>query len=96
MEMPDRRQMVRSRFCGLFWVSRVTGLKVNLIELPRPGISLNHAYIRLAQAVGDLAAGYLKNLRSSVLTSSAWVQHRPCEAPWKRTHSLPVSFGSGG
>jgi hypothetical protein len=55
MEMPDRCQMVRSRFCGPFWVSRVTGLEVNLIELPRPGISLNHAYIRLAQAVGDLA-----------------------------------------
>ena len=35
--MPDRHPMVRSRFCGLFWVSRVTGLKVNLSSLKERG-----------------------------------------------------------
>src|SRR6185437_8734236 len=38
---------------------------------------------------GKPGAPYLRNLSSSALTSSAWVQHRPWPAPSMATYSLP-------
>jgi hypothetical protein len=40
---------------------------------------------------GKRGSTYLKNLKSSALTSSACVQHSPCGAPSISTYSLPLT-----